>query len=196
MSRGRLVIRKWSEFRNGSTECSNQLNSSWDVWYEDRSSSSNTEAEWGGNQQQVATFSTIEEFWGIYGRLRPVNDLPENGNYHYFKTGIKPSWEDEANKDGGSWRLGLHINDHYLEERWQSILLSVIGETLDPTGSSVCGVSFLKKSKGYRVEVWMKDAANEREIATVGRRLRALNAVEKREKMEFRKHGGDVKYIL
>ena len=54
----------------------------------------------------------------------------------------------------------------------------------------------MKKSKGYRVEVWMKDAANEREIATVGRRLRALNAVEKREKMEFRKHGGDVKYIL
>ena len=44
--------------------------------------------------------------------------------------------------------------------------------------------------------MWMKDAANEREIATVGRRLRALNAVEKREKMEFRKHGGDVKYIL
>ena len=60
----------------------------------------------------------------------------------------------------------------------------------------MCGVSFLKKSKGYRVEVWMKDAANEREIATVGRRLRALNAVEKREKMEFRKHGGDVSYIL
>ena len=44
--------------------------------------------------------------------------------------------------------------------------------------------------------MWMKDATNEREIATVGRRLRALNAIEKKEKMEFRKHGSDAQYIL
>lgn len=57
-----------------------------------------TESEWGGNQQQLATFSTIEEFWGIYGRLLPVSELPENGNYHFFKVnGLKGIYRLDRN---------------------------------------------------------------------------------------------------
>lgn len=72
----------------------------------------------------------------------------------------------------------------------------MVGETLDPTGNSVCGISMVMKQKGARIELWMKSAEDVAAIATVGRRLRQLNVVDKKEKLEFRKHMGDVMYVL
>ena len=42
------------------------------------------------------------------------------------------------------------------------------------------------------MEVWVKNVEDTSVIATIGRRLRSLNIAEKKEKLEFRKHGGDV----
>lgn len=71
-------------------------------------------------------------------------------------------------------------------------MLSIIGETIDPSGESVCGVSLVVKNKSGRIEVWVKNIDDKCVIASIGRRLRSLNVVEKKEKLEFRKHGGDV----
>ena len=72
----------------------------------------------------------------------------------------------------------------------------MVGETLDPTGNSVCGISMVMKQKGARVEVWMKSTEDTSAVATVGRRIRELNVADKKEKLEFRKHMGDVMYVL
>ena len=72
----------------------------------------------------------------------------------------------------------------------------MVGETLDPTGNSVCGISMVMKQKGARVEVWMKNTEDTSAVATVGRRIRELNVADKKEKLEFRKHMGEVMYVL
>ena len=72
----------------------------------------------------------------------------------------------------------------------------MLGETLDPTGNSVCGISMVMKQKGARVEVWMKSTEDTSAVATVGRRIRELNVADKKEKLEFRKHMGEVMYVL
>ena len=72
----------------------------------------------------------------------------------------------------------------------------MVGETLDPTGNSVCGISMVMKQKGARVEVWMKSTEDTSAVATVGRRIRELNVADKKEKLEFRKHMGEVMYVL
>ena len=93
---------------------------------------------------------------------------------------------------GKTQRFGVRPTEMILEDKWISLLLSVIGETIDPTGNAICGVSMVMKSKTARVEVWMKNVEDTSVIATIGRKLRALNIAEKKEKLEFRKHGGDV----
>lgn len=37
-------------------------------------------------------------------------DLSISSNYHLFKQGIKPMWEDPANKHGGKWSIQLPRN--------------------------------------------------------------------------------------
>jgi hypothetical protein len=40
----------------------------------------------------------VEEFWRLYVHLRrPVDERPTVCDYHVFRNGIRPMWEDEAN---------------------------------------------------------------------------------------------------
>ena len=47
-----------------------------------------------------------------------ANDLPHTSDYHLFKKGIKPMWEDDANRWGGKWivRLKKGLASRYWED--------------------------------------------------------------------------------
>ena len=75
-------------------------------------------------------------------------------------------------------------------------ILATIGEQLDPLGNFITGISMVMKTKGARIEIWVKNIEDKAAIATVGRKIRALNIVEAKETIEFRKHGGDEIYQL
>lgn len=93
-------------------------------------------------------------------------------------------------------RFPVRPTEWIVEDKWLTILLSVIGETVDPSGESVCGVSVVVKGKGCRIEVWVKNVEDRCAIASIGRRLRSLNVVDKKEKVEFRKHGGEMYELI
>lgn len=51
----------------------------------------------------IATVKTVESFWEIYNYLKRPSDLPTTTDYHFFRNGIKPTWEDAGNAKGGKW---------------------------------------------------------------------------------------------
>jgi translation initiation factor 4E len=72
----------------------------------------------------IATCRTVEEFWRCYSHLVRPNELVNKSasgkplstvnvfqvspsDYHLFKEGISPLWEDEANEKGGKWMVRL-----------------------------------------------------------------------------------------
>src|SRR5690606_28187444 len=80
------------------------LKYTWVVWY--RSPGSKFQ-DYEKSTQKIASFSTVEEFWTVYCHLRKPNALPHVSDYHFFKKGIRPVWEDDANRAGGKWILRL-----------------------------------------------------------------------------------------
>lgn len=68
----------------------------------------------------LATYFQIEEFWALYSHLRRPNELPNVSDYHLFKEGIRPVWEDDSNKEGGKWivRLKKGLASRY----WESLV--------------------------------------------------------------------------
>ena len=42
----------------------------------------------------ITQVATVEEFWQTYDFLKRPNDLPTTTDYHFFRSGIKPTWED------------------------------------------------------------------------------------------------------
>ena len=56
------------------------------------------------NIKQMGTFDPVEQSWGVYSHhvLLPWN-LTGHSGFLLFKEGVKPVWEDDANKNGGKW---------------------------------------------------------------------------------------------
>lgn len=84
------------------------LPQSWTFWYLIRHTRGSVQAtNYENNLHQIATATTAEDFWAIYGHLKRARDLPVNSDYQVFRTGVKPVWEDAANANGGKWILRL-----------------------------------------------------------------------------------------
>ena len=55
----------------------------------------------------IGSFSTVEGFWQVYDHIVRPNDFKTSADYQLFKEGIKPTWEDPQNKQGGKWMVRL-----------------------------------------------------------------------------------------
>ncbi|RVX73600.1 hypothetical protein B0A52_02489 [Exophiala mesophila] len=104
---------------------------------------------------QIAAISTAESFWTIYSHLKPPSFLPTISDYHIFKEGIRPVWEDDANKKGGKWivRLKKGVADRY----WESLVLAIIGDQFLEASDEVCGAVLSVRKEEDILSVWTKN---------------------------------------
>lgn len=175
---------------NSKTEFSakHPLNSRWTLWY--TKPQVNKSENWSDLLKPVITFSTVEEFWGIYNSIPAANELPIKSDYHFFKEGIRPEWEDEQNAKGGKWSFSFHNKRDatpVINELWLRGLLAVLGETIEDDENEVNGIVLNIKAKFYRVGVWTKDCDNAK-LKTSGERLKLVLQLKDDQKVEFMSH--------
>ncbi|KAF4526062.1 hypothetical protein B566_EDAN015082 [Ephemera danica] len=84
----------------------------------------------------VGRFATVEQFWALYSHLMRPSELQGHSDYHIFKDGIKPMWEDEANQRGGKWIVRLRKG--IVSRCWENLILAMLGEQF-MVGEEVCG---------------------------------------------------------
>ncbi|XP_066275711.1 dentin sialophosphoprotein-like isoform X2 [Branchiostoma lanceolatum] len=86
-----------------STSVHHPLQHTWRIWYDRRENKSmrmkSDFANYNENLFEISAVETIEGFWQVYNHLAPAHHLDNNANYHFFRVGIMPMWEDDANKD-------------------------------------------------------------------------------------------------
>lgn len=107
--------------------------------------------------KKVGEFDTAEEFWGYYQHIRRPDSLPKSCEFFLFKSGIKPLWEDEANKGGG--RFVLHIKKIFANKTWEDILIAVVCSTKDE--AEINGVVINVRSWEILLSIWMKKITEE-----------------------------------
>ncbi|RYP73852.1 hypothetical protein DL770_007706 [Monosporascus sp. CRB-9-2] len=132
------------------------LQNKWTLWFTKPSSGKGE--HWNDLLKEVITFNSVEEFWGIYNNIAPVSDLAMKSDYHLFKEGVRPEWEDPQNKHGGKWsysfkdKRSIDIND-----LWLHTMLAAIGETLeDEDDGEIMGVVVNVRKAFYRIGVWTR----------------------------------------
>ncbi|RYP41373.1 hypothetical protein DL768_010506 [Monosporascus sp. mg162] len=132
------------------------LQNKWTLWFTKPSSGKGD--NWNDLLKEIITFNSVEEFWGIYNNIAPVSELAMKSDYHLFKEGVRPEWEDPQNKHGGKWsysfkeKRSIDIND-----LWLHTMLAAIGETLeDEDDGEVMGVVVNVRKGFYRIGVWTR----------------------------------------
>lgn len=125
---------------------------------------SKEEVEGGANPYEsairsISTVKSVEEFWTTYNYLVRPNNLSNGTDYHFFREGIKPTWEDPSNAKGGKWivRLRKGLSSRY----WEEVLLAMIGGQFPgvPEGE-ICGAVVSIRYNEDILGVWNKNSQN------------------------------------
>jgi len=98
------------------------LQSEWTLWFTKPPSGKGD--NWNDLLKQVITFDSVEEFWGVYNNIAGVSDLALKSDYHLFRAGVRPEWEDPQNKHGGKWSYSYKDRRSTpIDERWLHVML-------------------------------------------------------------------------
>lgn len=170
----------------------------WTLWFTKPPSG---KQDWNELLKEVITFNTVEEFWGIYNNITPASELAQKSDYHLFKSGVRPEWEDPQNKHGGRWAYTFKerkAND----DIWLHVLLAAIGEQLeDESDNEVMGVVVNIRKSFYRIGLWTRTAAKNAPgqkgrsteeakavLEKIGKRFKEVLQVKDMEQVEFMGH--------
>eukprot|EP00761_Pharyngomonas_kirbyi_P013444 gb/GECH01013473.1/.p1 GENE.gb/GECH01013473.1/~~gb/GECH01013473.1/.p1 ORF type:complete len:211 (+),score=61.95 gb/GECH01013473.1/:1-633(+) len=172
-------------------EKTHKLEHSWTLWFDKRSF--NKDVSWEENLKCIGTFSTVEDFWSYFNFIKKPSEIPMGANYHLFKEGVKPMWEDEINKNGGKWIIVLKRNLSLdVNEFWEKLVLSMIGETID-VKNEICGAVVSRRKAGDKIALWNKTKDNEEVNKAIGEKLRDAISLPENVKMEYQHHEDSLK---
>ena len=132
----------------------------------------------------IGDFDTVETFCRYFNWLKSPSKLEKNSNYHLFKKGIKPMWEDEANANGGKWVLTMKNNPQLLDRCWNWLAMALVGEDLDE-GDEICGAVVSLRSKVDRIQLWTRSKDDVEKINGIGRKMVKLLDVSEADSIGF-----------
>lgn len=144
------------------------LENQWTFWFDNPNGKSKS-AAWGSTLRSVYTFSTVEQFWCSYDNLFQISKLPVGADFHCFKAGIEPKWEDPKCAHGGKWSANCNRGSKAgLDNLWLETLLAMIGEQFDE-GDEICGVVASVRARQEKIALWTKTATNEAAQMSIGK---------------------------
>ncbi|KAF2671778.1 eukaryotic translation initiation factor 4E [Microthyrium microscopicum] len=176
------------------------LMNTWTLWFTKPPTAN--DKNWNDLLKEVISFDSVEEFWGIYNNITPTSDLAVKSDYHLFKQGVRPEWEDLQNKHGGKWAYQFKDKKSVnIDNLWLHIMLAAIGETLeDEDDNEIMGVVVNVRKGFYRIGLWTRStgAGGKRNAAPnnagadtlmkIGRRFKETLSLEEADKVEFSGH--------
>ncbi|KAK3112565.1 eukaryotic translation initiation factor 4E [Teratosphaeriaceae sp. CCFEE 6253] len=187
------------------------LQNAWTLWFTKPPSG---KQDWNELLKEVISFDSVEEFWGIYNNITPASELAQKSDYHLFKKGVRPEWEDLQNKHGGRWAYTFKGGNRANDDVWLHLMLAGIGETLEEeSDNEVMGVVVNIRKGFWRVGLWTRTAgqapkksgaaaaaaaapaagADEKEegkkrLERIGKRFKSVLQLPEAEQVEFSGH--------
>jgi translation initiation factor 4E len=141
-----------TESKSSTTGPAHSLRHSWVFWFRPPISKSNGFVEYEKTLHPIAGVDNVEDFFSVYSHLKRPSTLPLVSDYHLFKRGIRPIWEDDDNKRGGKWivRLKKGVSDRY----WEDLLMAIIGDQFAEASDDVCGVVLSVRNGEDILSIW------------------------------------------
>ena len=128
------------------------LKYTWVIWYRPPTPKN---SDYEKSTKALCRMSTVQDFWKVFTHLKRPSTLPTVSDYHFFKEGIRPVWEDDENKRGGKWimRLKKGVADRY----WEELLMAMTGGEFMEATEEVCGFVLSVRSGEDVFSIWTKN---------------------------------------
>jgi translation initiation factor 4E len=159
----------------------------WIIW--DKAQMPPSEKDFSRGMRVLGKFNSVHEFWKCFLSIPQPSELLEGSKYAraeegpsgggeivdnilIFRKGIKPEWEDEANKYGGHFLFNFKssISPMQLDEYWNNLILGMVGCSFSGA-ELINGVRLVDKTSGrapvVRFEVWFRDYDNQQAVQSL-----------------------------
>ena len=134
----------------------NKLSDKWTLW-----AHLPHDTDWSiKSYKQIFTVSNVEETIAITETLPPI--LVQNCMLFWMREGIKPTWEDQKNRNGGCFSYKVVNKTVY--DSWKELTYCTIGNTISKQMSfvdKVTGITISPKKNFCIIKIWMADCANQ-----------------------------------
>lgn len=148
-----------------------KLDRKWAFWFDNQSKPKQGTA-WGFSLRKMYTFDTVEEFWCLYDQVFKPSTLQVNADFHLFKAGVEPKWEDPECANGGKWTV-ISTQKTNLNDMWLETLMALIGEQFEEA-EEICGVVASVRQRQDKLSLWTRNAANEAVQMSIGRKWKEI----------------------
>jgi len=165
-----------------------ELQHAYTMWFSRRSGSkqAGTVFKFEDSLKILATFRSAERFWKFYTHLKFPNELSGHCDYHLFKHGIKPMWEDPANREGGKWIVRLRKG--VASRVWENVILAILGEQF-LVGDEICGaVMSIRYNQEDIISVWNRTADDKGTRMKIMETLRRVANLPQNYSLEYKRH--------
>ncbi|CCD47341.1 hypothetical protein ACHAP3_003017 [Botrytis cinerea] len=135
----------------------------------------------------MAAFNSAEELFDVFDHMRHPSNLPLVSDYHMFKKGIRPVWEDDENKKGGKWivRLKKGVADRY----WEDLVFAMAGDEFDPS-EEVCGVVLSVRNGEDILSIWTRSGGGR--VLKIRETLKRVLSFPPETKVEWKSHDSSI----
>ncbi|CAI9737050.1 eukaryotic translation initiation factor 4E type 2-like isoform X1 [Octopus vulgaris] len=168
-----------------------QLQFNYSLWFSRRTHGKQNQS-YDQNLKYITTFASVEQFWSLYSHLLRPTDLPGHSDYHIFKDGIRPMWEDSANKDGGKWIIRLKKG---LAARcWENLILAMLGEQF-MVGEEICGAVLSVRYQEDILSLWNRTANDAITTSRIRDTLKRVLNLPPNTIIEYKMHVDSIKLV-
>lgn len=146
------------------------LQHAWIVYYRPPTSKN---SDYEKSIKPMARIDTVEGLWKVYTHLKKPSKLIQVSDYHVFKDGIRPVWEDDGNKEGG--KFTLRLKKGVVDRLWESLFLTMTGDQFGEFSDEICGAVVSARQGEDVISLWTKyDGGRNVKIRDTIRRLLEL----------------------
>jgi translation initiation factor 4E len=168
-----------------------RLQSTYSLWYSRKGSGGHHKASFDQNLQLIGAFATCEQFWQVYSHLGRPGDLSSHSDFHVFKKGIKPLWEDDANRYGGKWIVRLRKG---LASRcWENLIMAMLGEQF-MVGEEICGAVVSIRYQEDILSIWNRSGSDTGVTNRIRDTFRRVLNLPPGTITEYKAHNDSIKY--
>ncbi|KAI1661219.1 translation initiation factor eIF4e [Daldinia decipiens] len=170
--------------QQGSAASTHPLRDTWVFWYRPPITKANGYIEYDKTLHAMMSVKTVEEFWLAYSHLKRPSSLPTVSDYHFFKKGIRPIWEDDENKLGGKWvlRLKKGVADRYYED----LLMACVGDQFGDEADELCGVVLSMRNGEDVLSIWTRSTGQK--VLKIRETMRRVLNCPLDTRIEFKSH--------
>jgi hypothetical protein len=134
----------------------NKLSDKWTLW-----AHLPHDTDWSiKSYKQIFTVSNVEETIAITETLPPI--LVQNCMLFWMREGIKPTWEDPKNRNGGCF--SYKVVNKTVFDCWKELTYSTLGNTISKQMNfvdKVTGFTISPKKNFCIIKIWMADCTNQ-----------------------------------